>query len=470
MAHDPVDPDVTARLRAEAHEEGDTPIGYFLSRAAEAATQTERSYWMGRVDGARYFAARQEARDDLADRARENMEAEARLLGTEAAVVIVRTVGNAVVLRLIPGDRQPGGGYSLIRRKSGETATTGYGAPQQLTDYSQWVVQGLERDTAHEFAVVSEDGATSHEVTGPWSLVRIGSVSTADVQADAEAEADQQYREAEAAEAERQRQHSEKVARERAARAAAIKEQEAAAAAERERLERDRLQREEIRKRALEELPLVTPREVQMQLRDQNLPTITMDISFRRGAKMAKLYQFKVNGSVLGYSGEWDGVKPDSHIYRRSVELPRDKTSEVVVYGVTEHGDADVTRTLYVPRSLSYQSASGVLVSGDVGGGRLGFAVRTFENWHVTEVGGRLDIAQQTGVTALFESAGTSGILWVVAAHNRVSAVLIEGLRTDVSPISYVQGAGHLYRGVPASWPSRGERRRGATVTVEVGG
>lgn len=459
-----MDPAETKRLGEEALEHRGSPLGYFLAKAVESVTQRERSYWLARVDGARYMLARQEARDDLANRARENMEAEARLIGTEATLELVRTVGNAVVLRLVKGEKEPGGGYSLIRRKAGETGTTGYGAPSN----DQWVIQGLQLDTAHEFAVVSEDFDQHKQLTGPWHSVPIGNVSTGVVQQQEQEEADRQYREAEEAEAERQRLHEERMERERQETAQRIKDQEAAAAAERARLAREQKERAEAREAALRNLPLVAPREMQMHLRDQGLPTMTLDVSFRRGERMPKYYKFELNDSVLGYSGEYDGVKPQSHIYRRMIELPRGQESKLLVAGVTEHGDAGEPAFIRVPFELTYRSDTGVLISADVGGGRYGFAARRFSNWHLANIDGRLDIAQQTGVTALWESTGAGGIMWVVAAHDRIEWVAIDGVRTLLTQLAYNRGIGYLYRGVPESWPSRDQRRRGVSVEVSV--
>ena len=349
MNHEPVDPDRTAQLRTEAAAEGPTPAGYFLGKAADATTQQEREYWMRRVDGARYMARRQASLDYLSQRARENMEAELRLAGTEASLTIVRIVGNAVVLQPVPGAREPDGGYVLVGRVAGEEGTTSYGRPI----VGQWTVQGLRMDTEYEFCVVSEDAASGAEVAGPWCSVPIGSVSTAAIQAKQREAAGEQYRAAEAAEAERQREQSARAARERKEQAEALERQRETARIERERMDRERLERERIHEQAVRDLPLVGPRDLKWDLFDQGLPTMTLRLAWRRGEKMAMLFQTKVNGSVLGYSGEYDGVKPDDHVYVRLIQVPRGQPVVVEVYAVTKHGDSSSGEiTIDVPQSI----------------------------------------------------------------------------------------------------------------------
>ena len=173
----PVDPKETEKLLAKAQEHVGSSLGYFLSKAADAKTRYVRAYWMRRVEGARYRIERRKALAKLEGSARRNAEANARLEGTESSLELVTVVGNACVLKLVYG-RIFDGRYSLIRRKTGETGTTDYGAPYR----DQWTVQSLEHNTVHEFAVVSHDRLTANDVTGPWLAVSIGNVSTETIQ------------------------------------------------------------------------------------------------------------------------------------------------------------------------------------------------------------------------------------------------------------------------------------------------
>ena len=476
---DPVDAAETARMKAEAEAEGPTPVGYFLGQAANAGTQRERDYWLARVDGARYMADRQAARDDLAEKARESMEARARLIGTEASLELVRTVGNAVVLRLLPGERAPAG-FSLVRRLAGETGTEGYGAPRG----DQWVVQGLRQDAVHEFAVVSEDRGGHAEVRGPWLAVPIGDTSTAEIQDRQRAEADQQAREQRERQEQAAREHSERVARERAERRERDRQAAEQARLEREQMERDRIRREEEHARAVEELPLMAPRNLTWELRDQGLPTMTLDVSWQRGERMPKLFQFKLNGSVLGYSGEYDGVKPADHIYRRTVQVPRGQVSRLEVYAVTPHGDGSSgERTIEVPQSLPRErspeppapaeapevpaSSSMLFRSGQVGGGprgRYGYASRQWPGYGLTEVAGELTGAAERGILALYEATpgDGNGAMWVITDGRAVSSVTIGGQRVPVQRLNH-----ELFKADAAPWPSREERARGIRIEIE---
>lgn len=168
----------TKIIQEQALKEGSTPVGYFLGKAASAKTQSERTFWLNKVDGARYMEERQKSRDKLDASAKRNMEADERLMETEASLSLKKVVGDACIVSLVMGKKEAPGGYSLIRRKSGEGGLTGYGKPRG----NQWVVQGLQMDTIHEFAVVSADSETSKEVTGPWLGVLIGNISVDSVQ------------------------------------------------------------------------------------------------------------------------------------------------------------------------------------------------------------------------------------------------------------------------------------------------
>ena len=464
---DPVDRAQTERLRRDAREAGSTSVGYFLGKAAEAPTQKERTYWLNRVDSALYFEARAKYREYLDARTRESLDADRRLVGTEATLVADRIVGNAVVLRLVPGLSTPAGGYSLVRRLAGKTGLTGYGADRN----GQWVVQKLQSNATHEFAVVSQD-TTAREITGPWLSVVIGTVTTREIQAGQEAEAKRQYEAAEAAEREKQRLHSERVARERRERAEAIERQKEEARVNRERMERQRIEREETHRKAVERLPFTAPRLMQFNLRDQNLPGMTLDISFRRGEDTCQMFLFKVNDTVLGDppDGSYSGRKNPNHVYRRSVQLPRGRTSTVQVYSVTPHGNAGDPVEIVVGNSLDYRPGSGLLEFGELGGGRFGFAARTFKDWGVFSPGGRYSVAGETGTLALYESApgDGNGILWFVSARPDVQSISIDGRRIHLERLTFRQGAGYLYRGAPPiAWPSREERIAGVGVSIQ---
>ena len=346
----PVDPAETRRLAEEAQEAGSTPVGYFLAKAAEATTRYVRAYWLRRVDGARYMAARQEARDRLDASARRNLEADERLQGTEASLTLDRAVGNACVLKLAPGVRAPTGSYRLVRRKAGETGETGYGMPTGDT----WVVQGLDMNMVHQFAVDSEDGRTGKCVRGPWLDVPIGSVSTAAIQALEQAAADQEYRERELEEARRAREHSEAVAQRRQERADGLREQQEQADIDNARRERERIEREEAHRKAVAELPLVRPRDTGVRL--QGLPDgrVLAHLEWTRGTKRPLFYKTEVDGTVLGDDpgGRWSGRKPDGHRYARTVEVPKGRDVEIVIAGVTNHGDGEHRFAIPVPADL----------------------------------------------------------------------------------------------------------------------
>ena len=351
----PVDPEETKRLRAEALAAGTTKVGWALGKAADAKTQYRRTFWLGKVDSARYMEVRAKAREKLSRTARRNMEADARLLGTEAEVNHKRTVGNAVVLVLVLGDKAPAG-FTLIRRISGETGTEDHGPPRA----GQWVVQGLRMNVVHEFAAVSHDGPTAKSVNGPWIAVPIGKVSTKKIQDAEKAEAIREHQEREAAEREKERQHAEEAARRRREQEEARRKQEEAARKDRERREREWERKKAAHEKAKSELHLVGPRDLKTELRDRGLPLMDMDITFKRGKKAPDIYQFQLNGTVLGYypDGRHSGRKRADHVYRRTVQVPRGQTTILHVYGVTKHGDGGEPIEVKVPKSLKQQATT----------------------------------------------------------------------------------------------------------------
>ena len=346
----PVDEEETAQLSALAVIKRGTAEGYFLTKAANSSIQYERAYWMRRVDGARYNAARKRSKQKLTRRAQENIEAEERLFGTEATLEIIRIVGNAVVLKMNRGESRAGG-YSLVGKISGQKGQTGHGAPHYP---SHWVIQNLDMGTVYEFAVVSEDDQTAKEVMGPWLSVPIGNVSTEAIQTAEKTKAAQEYQDREELEAELERQHKEKVAKRRQERQEQLDLQREESKKDRERRERERIRREEIHKKAVKELPLVGPREMELRLNDRKGPFIDLEITFKRGKKAPQIYQFKLNGTVLGYypDGRHSGRKRADHVYRRTVQVPRGQKTTLHVYGVTEHGDGGEPITIDVPKSL----------------------------------------------------------------------------------------------------------------------
>ena len=346
-----LDPEETRRLREEVHRNIGTSVGYFLSKAAECETQSERVFWLGKVDSARYFAEREAAKEKLDRTALRNLEAVKRLEGTEASLHLDRVVGNACIVKMEADPARPSpGGYYLVRRVSGETGKTAYGSPMG----GQWVVQGLAMDRLHEFAVVSQDDQTAQEVTGPWLQVAIGSVSTEFLQEAERAEAERLYNEREALEKERQAAHAAGMAKLREERAEDLAQQQRDADVMNAKRERERVEREEAHAKAVKELPQCAPVDLKFQLRDQKGSHILCDITFKRGQKACKLFQFQVNGTVLGYypDGRHSGRKRAGHVYKRTVNLPRGQDSKIRVYAVTDHGDAGDTVTLPVPQSL----------------------------------------------------------------------------------------------------------------------
>lgn len=460
-----LDPAETAKLKEEAHKNAGSTVGYFLAKAAECEFQSERVFWLGKVDSARYFAERKKAKAKLDASARRNMEADERLEGGEASLVLDKVVGNACIVRLVPGKGAPGG-YSLIRRKAGETGTTDHGPPMNM----QWVVQGLDMNIVHEFAVVSKDSITAKSVQGPWLAVPIGNVSTDEIQNAEQVRAQEAYAAHEAEEARKAEEHAAKVAADRAEHSANLKRQQEEADRMNAIREKELQEKMEAHEKAVAELPLVKPRDLDIQIRDNGKAGMVADIFFRRGEKKPKIYQFGLNDTVLGYppDGRYSGRKADGHVYLRTVPVPKGRVSTIRVYGVTDHGDGEETREVSVPHQLSYRSGFGNLLSGDVGGGRFGFAARTFTNWGVSEVDGWFSAAQETGVVALFQSAGDAGIMWLVAAHDRVESVVMDGVKTPVSKLTYLEGAGHLFKGDPEKWPAKDWRAsKGVTVEIE---
>ena len=350
----PVDPADTRRLYKEAHTNLGTPVGYFLAKAAEAQIKYERAYWMRRVDGARYTAKLATNRARLTQRAIENMEAENRLSGTEGSLKLERIVGNAVVLSLIPGVKAPPGGYSLVRRTAGETGTEGYGAPRG----TQWVIQNLRMNTIQEFAVISQDNITAKEVQGPWLAVPIGNISTDQINAAEEARAKQEYEANEAEEAQRIKEHAEQVAQRREGRAEALREQQEQADIDNARREREIEEQRLAHEKAVSELHLVGPRNMEIRLRDTGAG-IVADIKFMRGVKAPDFYQFVVNNNVLGYypDGRHSGRKSENHIYERSVPVIPGQDNRVHIYGSTPHGNGGNPITIPVPKSLCDEEA-----------------------------------------------------------------------------------------------------------------
>ena len=345
-----VDPAQAARLRAEARENtGD--VAWALQMAADSDTQSEQLFWLRKVDGFRYMADRQAARDRLDQQARRNLEADERLAGTEASLRIVRIVGNACILALVPGAKRAPGKYALARRIAGETGTEGYGAPRG----DQWVVQSLRMNALHEFSVVSEDSDSAKEVRGPWLSVPIGSVSTDAINAREREKAEALYAEREAAHARAAQAHSDKVAKRRQEQADALKQQQADADAMNAKRDREWEEKKAAHEKAVRELPLTAPRDMGIRLRDLKGAGMVADISFLRGTKAPNLYQFKVDGSVLGYhpDGRHSGRKPENHRYERTVTVPRGRNVEIHIYAVTDHGDSpNKPFTIPVPQSL----------------------------------------------------------------------------------------------------------------------
>ena len=215
-------------------------------------------------------------------------------------------------------------------------------------------MQGLAPNTVHEFAIVSHDHATAKQVTGPWLPVPIGDISTEEIQRRVREASERDYRAHEDAhrEAERlSREESEQRARDHQE---ALNEQQRQADIDNARRERERLERERIHREAVAELHKVAPRDLSFRLRDLGSAGMVCDIRFRRGSKAPDFYQFKVAGTVLGYhpDGRHSGRKSSSHIYERTVQVPRGQKVEIHVYGVTKHGDAGNPVTLPVPQSL----------------------------------------------------------------------------------------------------------------------
>lgn len=346
-----LDPAETVDLKREAAKAGATNLGYLLGMAASCEWQSEREHWLGKVDSERYMLARQAARDKLSLSAQRNLDADERLSGTEATLNLKRVVGNACVLGLQPGPVEPEGGYSLVGRFAGHKDSTDHGKPQ----FGQWVVQGLALNELYEFAVVSDDSVTNKSVRGPWCKVPIGNVSLEVINAAEQERVNREYLRREEAHARAQEEHAAKVARQRELRLREIRAQEEAARIDRERREREHLERLEAHEKAVSELHLVAPRDLKFELRDLNAAGMVCDISFRRGEKKCQFFQFKVGGTVLGYfpDGRHSGRKPEDHVYRRTVQVPRGQAVEIHVYGVTKHGDGGNPRVVHVPHRIS---------------------------------------------------------------------------------------------------------------------
>ena len=336
-----VDPDQTARLKVLALDHEGTPLAHFAYQAAKAPTPYARAYWVRRLEGAEHAMERAEGRERLAQAERASLERWERTAGTEASLALDRVVGNGVVLKLVPGLKRPTGGYSLVRRRAGETRGTGEGRPQPDGEGGlQWVVQDLPLGEVAEFVAVSEDESGHAEVTGPVLAVPIGDVSTDVINAAAAAEAKREHDEAEAAAAE----HTARVQRERIEHAEALQAQGEAARAANERREAEIAAKMELHRQAVEDLPKCAPRELNYKVRALPGGAVVCDVSFRRGLLAPDIYQFALNGSVLGYypDGRHSGRRAPDHLYQRSIEIPPGRTSRIRVYGVTKHGDAEV--------------------------------------------------------------------------------------------------------------------------------
>ena len=346
-----VDPEQSLRLAAEARENIGTNVGWALQKASEAQTQSEVEFWLAKVDGFRYMAQRQIARAKLDATAIRNLQADERLAGTEASLQVDTISGDACVLAYVRGPKAPPGGYTLIRRVAGETATEGYGQPPYG---NKWVPRGLRMGVVHEFAVASWDSDTAKCVQGPWLSVAIGNVSDEAIQAAEQERYRQLYMEREARHAREAQEHSDAAAQRRQDQAEALREQQEAADAMNARRDREWQEKQAAHEKAVSELSLVAPREMEIRLRDLKGAGMVADISFLRGTKAPNIYQFKVNGTVLGYypDGRHSGRKPENHRYERTVNVPRGQNVEIHVYGVTDHGDGGDEIILHVPQSL----------------------------------------------------------------------------------------------------------------------
>lgn len=321
----------TEKLKKEAKEAGSTSVGYFLGKAAESQTQKERDFWLGKVDSARYFAERKKVKEKLSASAIRNMEADIRLMETESSLELVRTVGNACVLKLIKGKKEPTDGWRL------QSGGTDYGRPMG----NQWVVQNLKMDVTYHFHVSSEDAESGKNVTGPVLEVPIGNVSTAEINKKQKEQAEAEHAAREAARLAKEKELEEQRAAERAAQAEAIKRQEAEAAKERAEMDKRIKDQKEAHDKAVRELPLTGPQNLKIKVKG-----LRAKISFEAGSKRCLFFRFTLNGSVLGAppDGRYNG-KRAGHKYRRTVVL-NEGTNTIEVASVTNHGDHEETRTV----------------------------------------------------------------------------------------------------------------------------
>ena len=339
---------ITIQLRKEAEENIGTSLGYFLHKAAECETQSERSYWLNRVDSAKYMAARQVARDKLSESARRNIEADEKLFGTEAELEVKRVVGNAVVLQLLPGQKEPDK-YSLVRRKFGEQSTEGYSAPRG----NQWVIQNLQMNTLHQFAVVSELSSHNKQITGPWIDVSIGNVDAQSIYNEELRKEKERYRKSEEAEAEKQRLHDERMRKQREDHNEQLKRQREQAKIERDKAEKLRIEREKEYERQMADLHKIKPTLTNFYFTDKwpDSPTMMLHIEYIRGEKMAKKFFTKLNGTVYGEAH--DGVVAKDFVMKKDLPVPRGTTAHLELYGWNQWGRATVERDIEVPQSLS---------------------------------------------------------------------------------------------------------------------
>lgn len=170
----------------------------------------------------------------------------------------------------------------------------------------------------------------------------------------------------------------------------------------------------------------------------------------------------------LGHPGPYNATRPEKPMF------PEDHTGNTVMSyfgGPAEQlGPADrmAIEALYGP--VPKPAAKDVLrfVSGEVGGGRFGFAKAIFPNWGVTQTGGSL-VGAPDDVFTLHEAkpGDGNGALWMVSNNGQYKRIRLAGHEIPIRVHGH-NGREMIYtaRENPVPWPSRAERAAGIEVEI----
>lgn len=185
--------------------------------------------------------------------------------------------------------------------------------------------------------------------------------------------------------------------------------------------------------------------------------------------------------------GGWSQWGADISVYRLPFadtisRLDPAQDHEISVIGRNKYGRVEA-----IPKRVTFQPVEqgvdtpldtpdatlckGMFRSGELGGGRYGYSLRTFPRWVVTSAAGHLDGGAEAGIHALYEArpGNGRGAGWIVAGKDHGPLQLKIGKAVVPFAVADRHGGFVLYRAEPGTvpWPSREERAAG--IEVEIG-